>query len=146
MKFFPKFTYLEEFDVLVHKVNLDYTINDIKWFILKVMKDGNFHSDMKVLIDLQSSTFIGKHEDIDGFIDWLIQRKISGFKTISFLTTNPQQVVMVKIFTTNILFKHKNYEDFSTLESSIKHLGVNVSNYELFKKVLNELTIPTLAN
>ena len=142
-----KFGYLilKELNLILIKIEHDYTLDDIVIFKQKYSKDNDFNLNLKSLYDLRNSNYIGTYEQIDDFVDWIVKNgELYKSNNSSFLTTTPKQIVISQLITNTDKLKNNNYGDHCTLEGSLKFLDIDFSNFTYINSELEKISTTEL--
>lgn len=107
-----------------------------------LLQDKCYNSDFRILTDLRLSNISTTIEEVEEYGKWIGEKlKSVRFNSNVILTSTPQQVSKAILFNLNKNLKDINYTIFSSLEGSLKHLDIDISNIGIIENVIEKMIV-----
>ena len=135
-----RYTILEEINLIIQFYQGDITLSGLKNMKRNLFQDKGYNSEYKVLSDLRLSNNSLALEEVEEYGIWMGKKlKAVRVNLSAILTSTPQQVVQSMIFSLNKNLEKDSYTVFSTLESALLYLRVDISYSEVIEIEINKM-------
>lgn len=137
-----KYSILEDFKLIIQFYQNDITLSGMKKMKQSLLQDKCYNSDFRILTDLRLSNISTTIEEVEEYGKWIGEKlKSVRFNSNVILTSTPQQVSKAILFNLNKNLKDINYTIFSSLEGSLKHLDIDISNIGIIENVIEKMIV-----
>ncbi|MBN4082790.1 hypothetical protein JYT50_00210 [bacterium AH-315-A23] len=140
MKGVYRYTILEEINLIIQFYQGDITLSGLKNMKRNLFRDKCYNPEYKVLSDVRLSNNSLTLEEVEEYGTWVgkkLQAARVNLNTI--LTSTPQQVVQSMMFSLNKNLKKDSYMVFSTLESALLFLKIDISYFEVIETEIDKI-------
>lgn len=137
-----KYSILEDLKLIIQFYQNDITLSGMKKMKQSLLQDKCYNSDFRILTDLRLSNISTTIEEVEEYGKWIGEKlKSVRFNSNVILTSTPQQVSKAILFNLNKNLKDINYTIFSSLEGSLKHLDIDISNIGITENVIEKMIV-----
>jgi hypothetical protein len=131
---------IKDQSLIVEVYHGSFTVNEIIKFKLLVWKDENFNPDFNIIHDIRKATFLFEFNEINHYIDFLLNKKSNvGKRRSSMITSTPNQVAMSLGFDKLKKDLPININVCSTLENSFRFVGLKKTDWPSIEFHINKL-------
>jgi len=134
-----KYKIFPELNLLIEFFHGKFGLKELKELKIEEVKEKDYNPNINALVDLRESEPLFNENEIIDYINFVKQnKKIPGSRYSALLTNNPRDLKTSLIYILLGKSLPMKFEIFSTLEASLKWIGIAESNYGLINDVLEE--------
>ena len=134
-----------DFKIIIEYFNGAITLNDIIENDKNIVIDKQYKLNYNSIIDFRNAQLILSQDDISSYLNFVITNsKIIGKRKVAFITRTPDHVALLTIYEMLSENLPMTYNIFSTIEASLKWIGVSISYIDLFEKYIEDLKNSTV--
>ena len=127
-----KYSILEKYMIIIQFYQYDITFKGAKKLKHDVLQDKRYNSNYRILVDTRLANICMTTDEVKDYKKW-VEEKSLRFGSDAILTSTPKQVAMSMTLKSVKNLEMLNYKIFSTLESSLEHLNIDISNIEIIE-------------
>ena len=140
-----KYRVLPDFKIIIEYFNGAITLNDIIENDKNIVIDKQYNLNYNSIIDFRNAQLMLSQDDISSYINFVITNsQIIGKRKVAFITRTPDHVALLTIYEMLSENLPMTYNIFSTIEASLKWIGVSISYIDLFEKYIEDLKNSTV--
>lgn len=126
--------------ILFHQHSL--SIEDLKILRTQAKEDKDFDPSFRILVDIRDVKIDITIKEMKSYGDWMAKNSDLLHNTPKvILTSSPKQVVMASIFNRLKRIKKYNYKIFSNLDNSLRHLDIDVEDYQFVEDEIAKMAV-----
>jgi hypothetical protein len=142
MKGIYKYVILEKINLIIQFFQGEIILSDLKKMRQNLFQDKYYNPNYRILADFRLSNINLSIEDVEEYGKWIgTKLNSSSSSSYAILTSTPKQVALSSIFISNENLKKDNYRVFSTMESSLNYLHIDISNIETIETKINKMKV-----
>lgn len=136
-----KYLIINPLKLIIQFHQYDLTFDGIKKLKESIMNDNEYNAEYNFIIDLRLADVKMTPNELQRYGNWVQDVLNRKDKNLALLTSNPNQVTNATLYKLNDNFKNLHYDVFSTMESALRHVDIDISNMQFIETEISKLKV-----